>query len=73
LAPDDIERITGRARKAQQLAWLKEHAWPHALAADGQIIVGTLYAHLRLAGLHPQDAAPTSGAAAGGFNLGATR
>lgn len=55
LPADKLADITGRAHVTKQMAWLEEHGWHFELAADGSLIVGSLYAHLRLAGLNPAD------------------
>jgi hypothetical protein len=63
LTPEQLARITGRTHQAKQLAWLDDHSWRYELAADGAIIVGSLYASLRLAGVLPTAlAAPEPGA-----------
>lgn len=74
LSEAELAKITGRATTAKQMRWLDENGWVYALSADRGIVVGTLYAHLRLAGLHPADvgsrlAAPPPP----GFNLDAVR
>jgi hypothetical protein len=53
LTREEVERITGRTRALAQATWLREHAWVYELDADGTVIVGKLYANLRLAGLNP--------------------
>lgn len=50
-----LAEITGRAHVTKQIAWLEEHGWHFELSADGALLVGSLYAHLRLAGLNPAD------------------
>lgn len=55
LAPEKLAEITGRQHVSKQIAWLEEHGWVFELAADGSLVVGSLYAHLRLAGLNPAD------------------
>jgi hypothetical protein len=72
LSPEELVKITGRKALRQQMAWLDDRGWIYTLDADKGILVGKLYAHLRLAGLHPVDMAKGP-AGAGGFNLGATR
>jgi hypothetical protein len=73
LSDEELASITGRERITQQMKWLDEHGWAYALDADKGVIVGKLYAHLRLAGLHPVDVASAAAAGAGGFKLDATR
>jgi len=55
LPAEKIAEITGRQQVAKQVAWLQEQGWVFELAADGSVLVGILYAHLRLAGLNPAD------------------
>lgn len=71
LSPEQLIAITGRQQVAKQVAWLQEQGWVFELAADGSVLVGSLYAHLRLAGLNPADAALPDIAA--GFDLGKVR
>jgi hypothetical protein len=72
LTPAELVRITGRKTISTQMAWLNANQWTYSLDADKGIVVGKLYAHLRLAGLHPVDVQSTP-AAAGGFNMSAVR
>lgn len=72
LSPAELVKITGRSTARLQLAWLKGNGWAYTLDTDKGILVGKLYAHLRLAGLQPGALTP-SPAGAGGFNLEATR
>jgi hypothetical protein len=51
LAPDEIEEITGRARRDQQAQWLTDHGWRFDRNASGVPIVGRLYARFKLAGI----------------------
>jgi hypothetical protein len=75
LDADDLAQITGRTRTHGQITWLRNNGWTFFLDAKGGVLVGTLYAHLRLADLHPanvQLTAPMSrveAAAAAGFDL----
>jgi hypothetical protein len=73
LSDEELVRITGRKTVSTQMAWLDENGWTYALDAKKGVVVGKLYAHLRLAGLHPAAVAAQDPGAAGGFNLGATR
>jgi hypothetical protein len=72
LTKEELTKITGRPTVAAQIRWLDDKQWAYTLSADRGVIVGKLYAHLRLAGLHPVDVDRTP-AGAGGFNLDATR
>lgn len=51
LTPDEIEEITGRARRDQQAQWLTDHGWRFDRNASGVPIVGRLYARFKLAGI----------------------
>jgi len=71
LPAEKLAEITGRTQTLKQMAWLRDHGWMFELDASGELVVGTLYAHLRLAGLDPAqvnlpDVAP-------GFDLSKTR
>ncbi len=69
LSAETLASITGRTTRPAQIAWLKEHGWQFELSADGAINVGQLYAHLRLAGLHPGQVDVESSGPLAGFNL----
>jgi hypothetical protein len=71
LPPDRLAEITGRTQRASQRAWLEQHGWLYELRADGTLVVGSLYAHLRLAGLNPADVVLPDIPA--GFDLSKTR
>ena len=71
LPAEKLVEITGRQQVAKQMAWLQERGWVFELDANGNPLVGSLYAHLRLAGLNPADVNVPDLAA--GFNLDATR
>lgn len=73
LSEGELAKITGRTTIAKQVRWLDENGWVYALRADRRVIVGTLYAHLRLAGLHPADLSTSVSIRAAGFNLDAVR
>ena len=51
LAVDELEKITGRARRDQQAQWLADHGWIFDRNAAGVPIVGRLYARFKLAGI----------------------
>jgi hypothetical protein len=72
LSPEELYQITRRRPLRLQIEWLKANHWEYTLDADKGILVGKLYAHVRLAGLQPA-ALISSPAGAGGFNLDATR
>lgn len=54
LSGEEIQDITGAARKADQVAWLELHDWHYYRNRAGEPIVGRLYARLKLAGINPQ-------------------
>lgn len=72
LDADGLTKITGKSQTLKQIAWLKEHGWIFELDLDGHLVVGKLYAHLRLAGLNPAGVT-TELVSAGGFDLSKTR
>jgi hypothetical protein len=72
LSQEELVEITGRTTVPAQTKWLDDKGWTYTLSADRGVKVGKLYAHLRLAGLHPVDV-DRAPAGAGGFNLDATR
>ena len=51
LMPEEIEKITGRARRDQQIIWLIGNNWRFTKNAAGAPIVGRLYARLKLSGI----------------------
>lgn len=71
LSAEMLAAVTGRTQATKQISWLKERGWAFELDAKGNVLVGSLYAHLRLAGLDP--AAGRAGTVPAGFNLAATR
>lgn len=73
LSEGELAKITGRTTVAKQVHWLDENGWTYVLSADRGVIVGTLYAHLRLAGLHPVDVANPASVWPAGFNFAAIR
>lgn len=54
LSADEVQEITGAARKTDQVGWLETHGWHYLRNRAGEPIVGRLYARLKLAGLSPQ-------------------
>jgi hypothetical protein len=72
LSHEELIEITGRTTVPAQMKWLDDKEWTYTLSADKGVRVGKLYAHLRLAGLHPVDVAHES-AAPVGVNLDAVR
>jgi hypothetical protein len=71
LSRERLEEITGRTRTPSIMAWLDEHHWLYQLDASGNLVVGSLYAHLRLAGLDPAEVSLPD--IPDGFDLGKVR
>ncbi len=71
LTPEQLARITGRPQITRQMAWLADHGWHYELSDKGELLVGALYANLRLAGLVP--GAVGAPGQDGGFDLNKTR
>jgi hypothetical protein len=61
LSPEEIVDISGCARKADQVDWLKSNNWVFVQNRAGLPIVGRLYARMRLAGINPATLAANSG------------
>jgi hypothetical protein len=62
LEPDEVEKISGCSRRAEQIEWLKRHEWVFVKNHAGAPIIGRLYARLKLAGINPAAlAAPQAG------------
>lgn len=57
LTTDELQVITGCARKGDQVAWLESEGWTHFRNRGGDPVVGRLYARLRLAGITPAGGA----------------
>ena len=72
LSPEELAGLTGRHAARLQIAWLQAQGWEFSLDTDKGVLVGKLYAHLRLAGLQPAAVAAAPGAGTG-FDLGAVR
>lgn len=53
LNQEELQAITGCARRADQVAWLKAEGWAYVQNRAGEPIVGRLYARLKLAGISP--------------------
>lgn len=62
LTSEELQAITGCARKGDQVAWLEAEGWNFFRNRGGDPVVGRLYARLRLAGITP----------AGGTGVGQT-
>lgn len=39
LTPDEIQTLTGRVRRRDQVRWLQDRGWPHEVNAGGRPIV----------------------------------
>ncbi|MEW5709785.1 MAG: DUF4224 domain-containing protein [Pseudomonadota bacterium] len=62
LTPEELRRITGRARARDQIEWLEEKGWRFEANAAGEPIVGRFYARFKLAGIDLARLAPAVGA-----------
>jgi hypothetical protein len=58
LDDEEVENITGRAHRDEQIAWLTQHQWHHEVNRRGDVIIGRLYARLKLAGVDLRALAP---------------
>lgn len=59
LAPDEIQEITGCARKGDQIEWLVNNSWEFHKNRAGEPIIGRMYARLRMAGITSVSMATT--------------
>lgn len=71
LSASMLAAVTGRTQTAKQIAWLREREWIFEMDAQGNILVGCLYAHLKLAGMDLTAAQMPE--VAHGFDLAAIR
>ena len=53
LDPEELERITGSSRKADQTEWLTTNGWCFHRNKAGVPVVGRMYARLRMLGVNP--------------------
>ena len=53
LDPEELVKITGCSRKADQVEWLASNGWTHHRTRAGEAVVGRLYARLKMAGINP--------------------
>jgi hypothetical protein len=71
LSAEKLIEVTGRTQVNKQISWLKDRGWMFELDANGSVLVGSFYAHMRLAGLDPASVCvPTIPT---GFDFAATR
>lgn len=61
LEPEELNRITGAARKSDQIEWLTCNGWTFHKNRAGEPVVGRMYARLRMAGITPAAMATTGG------------
>lgn len=61
LDDEEIGKITGAARKSDQIHWLDKNGWIFHKNRSGDPIVGRLYARLKLAGINPGALATQGG------------
>ncbi|WP_229751385.1 DUF4224 domain-containing protein [Undibacterium terreum] len=55
LTHEEIQEISGSARRSDQIAWLQLNGWTFLKNRAGDPIVGRLYARLKLAGINPSS------------------
>lgn len=58
LRPDEITKITGHKSPHDQAAWLTDNRWQFHTNSKGEVIIGRMYARLRMCGVcfaEPQD------------------
>jgi hypothetical protein len=60
LDAEEIERITGRCRREQQIEWFNNNGWRYSINAGGAPIVGRFYARFKLAGVDLFVMSPSS-------------
>lgn len=53
LSGEELQAITGCARRGDQVAWLEAEGWNFFRNRGGDPVVGRLYARLKLAGISP--------------------
>lgn len=58
LSAEEVSDISGCARSADQVDWLKRNGWAFVQNRAGAPKVGRLYARLKLAGINPAVLAP---------------
>lgn len=69
LTADELQQITGCARRADQVAWLQTEGWMYVRNRAGEPIVGRLYARMRLSGITPNALVASGGWAPDFSNL----
>lgn len=68
LGPDELQDISGCARKTDQVDWFKRNGWVFHQNKAGCPVVGRLYARMKLAGINPASLA-MGDAGDGGWKL----
>lgn len=58
LDADELVKITGCSRKADQVEWLASNGWTYHRTKAGEPVVGRLYARLKMAGINPAAMSP---------------
>ena len=61
LTAEELQQITGCARRADQVAWLQTEGWMYVRNRAGEPIVGRLYARMRLSGITPNALVASGG------------
>lgn len=51
LRPDEIAKITGRKSPHDQATWLDDNRWQFHINSNGEVIIGRMYARLRMCGI----------------------
>lgn len=53
LRPDEITKITGHKSTHDQAAWLTNNRWQFYTNSKGEVIIGRMYARLKMCGIAP--------------------
>jgi len=69
LNADELQDISGAARKSDQVEWFKRNGWVFYLNRAGLPVVGRLYARMKLAGINPATLAVIDGGNPSGWQL----
>lgn len=57
LSGEELQLITGCARRNDQIAWLEAAGWTYVKNKAGEPVVGRLFARMKLAGINPSSLA----------------
>jgi hypothetical protein len=61
LDADEVARITGCARRSDQIEWLTCNGWTFHKNRAGEPIVGRMFARLKMSGITPAAMTTTGG------------